>query len=77
MEAGYLIIVTPADGWGAEWYEMYRTKMTAEARVQELATRYGMEIMESSLGLEAERFDDFDLEHRIARVTTDHLYYED
>ena len=77
MEAGYLIIVTPADGWGAEWYEMYRTKMTAEARVRQLATKYGMETMECALGLEAERFDNFDLQHRIASVTMDHLYYED
>lgn len=77
MEAGYLVIVYPADGWGSEWYEMYRTKERAETRIRELAERYEMEIAEGKSGIEAQRFDDFNYDHRISMVVMEHMYYED
>lgn len=77
MDAGYLVIVVPADGWGSPWYEMYRTLDKAEHRVKELAKKYDMELMYWSCGLEAERFGDFDRQHYLAQITTEHLYYDD
>lgn len=78
MDTNYLVIVTPADGWGAPWYEMYRTKNNAEKRVYDLAKKYQMELEHNAEGLRAERFGcDYDMKHRIAEVTITHMYYND
>lgn len=78
MDAGYLVIVIPADGWGAPWYEMYRTKDNAEERVRDLAKKHQMEFRHDAEGLKAERFGcDYDVKHRIAEVTITHMYYDD
>lgn len=79
MDASYLIVVTPADGWGAPWYEMYHTKENAEARVRDLAERYEMDLGYDAEGLKAERYEwrDYDYQHRLMEVTITRMYYDD
>ncbi len=79
MDAGYLIVVSPADGWGAPWYEMYHTKENAETRIRDLADRYGMDLGYDAEGLKAERYGwrDYDYQHRLREVTITRMYYDD
>lgn len=78
MDAGYLVVVTPADGWGAPWYEMYRTKKNAENRIKDLAERYGMDLGYDAEGLKAERYGyNYDRWHHLAEVTITRMYYDD
>jgi hypothetical protein len=78
MEAGYLIVVIPADGWGAPWYEMYHTKENAETRIRDLAERYEMELGYDAEGLKAERYGrDYDYQHRLMEVTITRMFYDD
>lgn len=78
MDAGYLVVVTPADGWGAPWYEMYRTKENAENRIKDLALRYGMDLGHDAEGLKAERYGyDYDRSHYLMEATVTRMYYDD
>lgn len=78
MDAGYLVVATPAGGWGTPWYEMYRTKENAEERIRNLAERYEMELGHDAEGLKAERYGcDYDIKHRLEEATITHMYYDD
>lgn len=74
----YLIIVTPADGWGVPWYELYHDKTNAENRIKALAAKYEMELRHDVEGLKAIRYGyEFDIKHRIVEAVINRMYYED
>jgi len=60
----YLIIITPAQGWGIPQYELYRKIDNAEKRVQELAEKYGLKCYEDRFYLSAERYEDQGFNHK-------------
>ena len=75
---GYLVTINPADGWGAPWYELYRTKDHAGNRVRDFAERYELDLGHDSEGLRASNYAlEFDMNHRIAEVFITCLYYDD
>ena len=75
----YLIIVTPAQGWGAPWYELYRKIDNAEKRVQELAEKYELKCHDNKFYLSAERYENegFNRKNRIQFIEIEDLYLED
>jgi len=75
----YLITVTPAQGWGAPWHELYRKIDNAEKRVRELAEKYEMQCCEDRFYLCAERYENegFNRKNRIQFIEIEDLCLED
>lgn len=74
LDVVYTVTVTPADGWGEPWIELYHKQKNAEKRLNDLATQYELE---KDGDWDAYYYKPADRYHRINHIEIDVTDFED